>query len=991
MVKSLSMEGQFCFMLTFAQSDLHSQDFFYMLNGHGYNQSAFRDLDNSRPKRSRALTMQERVRMVIDNPFLSVRLHLAKLKCFQTHLLNGSRLPLQGRVTERATCNESQARGGKMPIVQKPIFFATRQAPLIAAGLHTHEVESVDTKLAWESDRMLRSPEGRAEIVSDLDLIICRTMPGGLSFVYLDYDVDVNGNPDATKRLVSRKGWESNSSLASTLHPTSVVPNEIVFAARKEAEARPPHLLHPAAFLVLMANTTDTYLLEDGSMITGASYLELQDLRFVILGYNMHACRETCWKKDPNARICRFGFPHKLRATSCIEVTPSRTGESLQVKVELKRNHSQINSFIPAIARSLRCNTDAMYAGVVYGILVYALSYSTKSDVPDMKLLSDRILRALKRMTSTNEQATYGDLMLSVANSLMGSREITAPQALMFIMGHHMKYVSKKIVRLDTSQPVFRRRFLVREHVADATDPRGEHVDVLIPDLNVGASTHSTPEHSRLTLEESKSTSRQYKNYSLRPLEVEFDMPILGGTDYSQEKTTKVIKLRDCSFVTFLAHFEEDVGHFDPAAHTRLRNFRIQLLPDEKGRQVYMRQRSKPAVIMFIPVFAISDHNDQSAYSLLVAHVPWQLESDLLQGYDSPTNALQGQIGLLPEEIRRHFDHRRRFEAVLEETISYASNFESSAQRSQGDSIFQTSFHEDAERGDGNVDENDHDEYDASLSFVDVANVLNPDNRYFAHDPLNLSTNDSESHQQAEPMPEVKMMMHANVKKAVHKFTSDLNKKFLEARTQSRTSRAVGDRQDDYIWTSTSSHHRLNLNRAERRTISEDKVTLSQSKKQTAAYIFIEHQLKQNAATASGSGIHHDQINLLILGGAGSGKSVLLNAITRLFKIYLKNASSATTDGAGTVLVVAPTGISAVNIHGETIDTYTAGYYKSTPGRRKKRADELLGDVKAIVLDEISLTSLANFHALDMMMRLAKDDNETPFGGVHVVLGGDFR
>ena len=112
MVESQSMEGQFCYMLTFAQSDIHSQDFFYMLNGHGCNRRAFRDKDGLRPTRSRDLTFQERARLVMDNPLTSVRLHLARLKSFRSCLLNGLTQPLGGNVTEHVTANESQQRGG---------------------------------------------------------------------------------------------------------------------------------------------------------------------------------------------------------------------------------------------------------------------------------------------------------------------------------------------------------------------------------------------------------------------------------------------------------------------------------------------------------------------------------------------------------------------------------------------------------------------------------------------------------------------------------------------------------------------------------------------------------------------------------------------------------------------------------------------------------------------------------------------------------------
>ena len=155
-------------------------------------------------------------------------------------------------------------------------------------------MESVDTKLAWEGDRMLRTEEGRNEIAATLDKIICRTIPGGLAFDYLDFDVDSQGNCDPSKRLVPKFGWKPGTALAVPLHPTSVVPKAIVFAARREVECRPPHLLRPDVFRHLQENTLYTYRLENGIEMCGADYLELQDERFVVLAYNMHECRETC-------------------------------------------------------------------------------------------------------------------------------------------------------------------------------------------------------------------------------------------------------------------------------------------------------------------------------------------------------------------------------------------------------------------------------------------------------------------------------------------------------------------------------------------------------------------------------------------------------------------------------------------------------------------------------------------------------------------------
>jgi hypothetical protein len=494
-----------------------------------------------------------------------------------------------------------------------------------------------------------------------------------------------------------------------------------------------------------------------------------------------------------------------------------------------------------------------MYAGVVYGLLVYALSYSTKSDVPDMKLLSERILRSLKRMASQQyDQATYGDLMLAVANTMMGSREIGAPQALMFILGHRMKWVSKKVVRLDTSLPVLRRRFLCHQ-------PDGLHDVPLVEREEAGG----YPIAPGVLLQESRSTYRNYKSYALRPLDVEVEVEVFGSDDYGQKKATKLILLRDISFVKFLAHFEEETLNFNPASHTRLRNRRIQLLPDENGRRVWMRQRTRPAVIMFIPVFAISDHNDQSAYSLLVAHVPWQSESELVEGYESPITALEAKMHLFPEDIQRYFEHRRRFEAVLEETIAYSSALHAP----QSHSSVRVYFHEDEEAFDAG---RDTDFLQAGDSVVDFVSIMDPDNRFFAEDPLHQSSVDALLFSSRQSSSVVKVLQTKCVKDQVHKFTSNLNKKFLDQRSDQCIPQRGHNRhtlssaaREDYEWQSLPASHRFRLTRFDRATIAADKGTLTQSKKQYGAYILIEHLLRQNSEVSIANEVL--QVNLLLL------------------------------------------------------------------------------------------------------------------------------
>ena len=228
--------------------------------------------------------------------------------------------------------------------------------------------------------------------------------------------------------------------------------------------------------------------------------------------------------------------------------------------------------------------------------------------------------------------------------------------------------------------------------------------------------------------------------------------------------------------------------------HPNLRNWRIRLLPDEQGRRLYMRQRTSPAVVMFIPVFAISDHNDQSAYSLLVAHVPWQLEAELVEGYDSPTAALQAKMHLFPESVKQHFEHRRRFETVLVETVGYASNFQLESEQNTPNPTFSYFHGEEGER----IHTDDDIEGVNCVDFADFVSILDPDNRYVAENPLHQAPNhasaDASNELGTASMSLVKVLKNNCTKKLVHQFTSKLNKDFLELRSASQRSRQPRNR-----------------------------------------------------------------------------------------------------------------------------------------------------------------------------------------------------
>lgn len=123
--------------------------------------------------------------------------------------------------------------------------------------------------------------------------------------------------------------------------------------------------------------------------------------------------------------------------------------------------------------------------------------------------------------------------------------------------------------------------------------------------------------------------------------------------------------------------------------------------------------------------------------------------------------------------------------------------------------------------------------------------------------------------------------------------------------------------------------------------------------------------------------------NVCVTGAAGTGKSFLL----RLIKDHFPH-----------IHVTASTGVAAVNIGGVTIHSW-AGIGKGTlpveeivrfiisgPGTKIRRQ---IRKAKILAIDEISMISAATMDLLDQVFKAVRE-NELPFGGIQIVVIGDF-
>jgi hypothetical protein len=122
----------------------------------------------------------------------------------------------------------------------------------------------------------------------------------------------------------------------------------------------------------------------------------------------------------------------------------------------------------------------------------------------------------------------------------------------------------------------------------------------------------------------------------------------------------------------------------------------------------------------------------------------------------------------------------------------------------------------------------------------------------------------------------------------------------------------------------------------------------------------------------------------LLTGAAGSGKTYVLNQFIKLAKYEGKHVS-----------VTATTGLAATHLGGTTIHSWSGigvmdqlhdGFVEHmSKGRR-----EIIESTDVLIIDEISMLHDYRLDMIDEVCRLVRKEPDIPFGGIQVIMSGDF-
>lgn len=124
--------------------------------------------------------------------------------------------------------------------------------------------------------------------------------------------------------------------------------------------------------------------------------------------------------------------------------------------------------------------------------------------------------------------------------------------------------------------------------------------------------------------------------------------------------------------------------------------------------------------------------------------------------------------------------------------------------------------------------------------------------------------------------------------------------------------------------------------------------------------------------------------SVLLTGPAGAGKTYVLNQFVKLAKHEGKKVS-----------VTATTGLAATHLGGTTIHSWAGiGILDTLPqgfaDHLAKGRREIIEKTDVLVIDEISMLHDYRLDMVDEVCRLVRKEPDLPFGGIQVILSGDF-
>jgi len=153
----------------------------------------------------------------------------------------------------------------------------------------------------------------------------------------------------------------------------------------------------------------------------------------------MRRCNKYC-KPARQHSACRFGFPRPHREVTSVEMVYGN--KRTRMVVSIKRNHSRLNAFCPALLAFWAANMDIQYLTDSFGAAAYTASYLCKKES------GRQSARLMHKLSENSDSFTVKQHTRRVIMSILNSREVSIQEALWIRLGEDLCSASRLFVRI---------------------------------------------------------------------------------------------------------------------------------------------------------------------------------------------------------------------------------------------------------------------------------------------------------------------------------------------------------------------------------------------------------------------------------------------------------------------------------------------------------------------------------------------------------------
>ena len=708
-----------------------------------------------------------------------------------------------------------------------------------------------------------------------------------------------------------------------------------------------------------------------------------------------HICQKSCWKYcmhlPAHLRTCRFHFPKAVtndldRLHIAIDVSASGRVD-VHVYPPRGLEDVNVNPYAPMSLLTWRANHDVQLIANPFGAAQYAAKYSIKDEKADTPAFDHHVLQRLSFVAADDPAPLRHEVKAMLIGALK-ERDVSIQEAAFYLLGHHVVGSSRTVVKVPTTPPWSRGHRLRTPGELAVLGEADENVLVdnvpMIMELYKQRPLNAPVRPVPAPAADGTPAVDQHPPPPPPPLlsnadwesdNEEHGLPPANAT-LAQKCRSQGIDWEGMSlahFATWFARMPKPTGRGLPGR----RAFNIECL-----RDAFISLHKRASVLRALPGLRVDLTNELFCWQIMVLHIPWRTESDLLRfdstgPLESIVDKLQLRLPRMPLLVRAALERQLALQVILSDADHRASG---SRQGENGDEVAGARPARHFIDGEEDPDLNGPSLGSGAGANLRLAGRIRATTANVVIRPL------SELATSADFLRASSVQYAGERAQALHdSMCTPTN--LGDAGMIGQPGALAPDPQGLYGPGMSAAQQRL-----------RDKVALLNPAQMEAFMAVVRHfkalQRCESGADAAGNAPvpPPPAFQMFLSGAGGTGKTFWIEAVTLWMTIQYPPPLGSTATLAP-VALMAPTGVAAFLIDGRTIHTALGfsifGSAIELPSNElTQKLNGLWASVKLVVVDEISMVGQEILQGMHNRLSAIGTMGQ-PFGGFNIIFCGD--